>query len=451
MKFSITLILLAGILFSGNAQTWTKVEGTSSFINAIFIPDNSGTIYVSSDIVPTDMQQSDIQFPNYGVGQNGFLISTDKGKTWGDTILPNYSVFAFYAYPNNKNIMLASIRQFNEGGIVKSTDAGKTWDLSHIYCLSSSQVVNITSDKDNPDKLFAAEVNSSKGFKFSLDTFKTCSTDEQFVIEARDIVTSPFNPNLVFIAGDKSLHQVYRSYDNGKTWFGNESGLDGKRILCLMPSQWNEAVILAGVDSLDYNRESHGKGIYMSLDTGKTWKLVGAEGKRVFDLAQHPGNPKYMVAACDSGSVYFSGSYGYGWEEYSDGLPEDASVRVVAVGNWESGDGAVVLAGTFGQGLYISKRVITDIYKDEQQNSLKILSIAPMPFNEYVRIDIANSSNLSVTAEIYDMLGYKLFNKTISANSGVSTFVWHPEELATGVYMLRVTNGKDIVTAKIIK
>ncbi len=450
MKYLFTFLILIAAYNYVDAQTWTKLDGTSSYINAIYMPDNSGTVYVASDIVPTDLQKNDIQFPNYGAGQQGFRISKDKGKSFGDEILKDYSVYAFYSYPNNKNTMLASIRKFNESGIVISKDAGKTWDMSHIRYISSSQIINITTNKKNSSKLFAAEVKSSKGYKFTTDTFKTCKTDEQFVIEARDIVTSPFNPNLVFIAGSKSLHQVYRSRDNGKTWVGNVSGLEGKRILCLMPSMWNESVILAGVDSLDFNRDSHGIGIYMSLDTGKTWKLVGAKGKRVFDLAQHPSNPKYMAAACDSGSVFFSGSYGYGWEEYSDGLPKKTSVRVVAIADWESGNGAIVLAGTFGKGLYISKKVITGV-KDNTPHSLQILSIAPQPFNDLVRIDVSSSFANTIKAEIFDMLGNNLYSSEKTNNGNVTSFIWQPAYLPNGVYMLRLTNGKDIITTKIIK
>ena len=101
MKYFTILFLAILCVVAVDAQTWNKVDGTSSYINAIFIPDNSGKIYVSSDVVPTDLQQNDVKFPNYGVGQNGFRISTDKGKTWGDTLLKDYSVFAFYSYPKH--------------------------------------------------------------------------------------------------------------------------------------------------------------------------------------------------------------------------------------------------------------------------------------------------------------------------------------------------------------
>jgi len=422
-----------------NAQTWSKLDGPYAYINAIFLPDNSGTIFVASDIVPSDFQQDNILFPNFGVGQNGFKISTNKGQTFSDDILKDYSVFSFYAYPNNPSTILSSIRQFNEGGIVLSTDQGSTWDLSHIHCLSSSQIVNITSSQSDASKLYAAEVNTSKGYKFSLDTFNTCETDEQFVIQARDIAVSPQNPDLVFIAGSKSLKQVYRSRDRGVTWEGNLSGLENKRILSLMPSMYDEAVIIAGVDSLDFNRNSHGKGIYISLDTGNTWSLAGASGKRVFDLAQHPTNPKYMAAACDSGSVFISGSYGYGWEEHAQGIPFDASVRRVAITGWSDNEGAVVLAGTFGQGLFISSSIITTVEGQIASNSLKIISIAPQPFFESVSINILNVSEGSLNARLYDCLGSLLIEREVNTYGGIAPLTLDGRNLPHGIYLLVVS------------
>jgi photosystem II stability/assembly factor-like uncharacterized protein len=108
--------------------------------------------------------------------------------------------------------------------------------------------------------------------------------------------------------------------------------------------------------------------IYMSTDTGRTWRPVGAAGKRVFDLAQHPTNPKYMVAACDSGSVFFSGSWGYGWEEYSHGLPEDISVRVVAIADWggddaEGGQCHRSAGQKTGRRVYINLKVFSGLIK----------------------------------------------------------------------------------------
>ncbi len=438
MKTKITFIVLLLLLVkTAESQIWKKVEGTGSYINCIFIPENTGKLYIASDNVPTDLQQNDIQFPNFGVGQLGFRISTDKGVSFSDEILKDYSVFAFTVMPDNPDLMFASIRQFNESGIVKSTDGGQTWDLSNIHCLNTSQVIKFAMHKGKADKIFAAAINSSKGYKFTLDTFKTCETDEQFVIETRDIVVSPHNPKLIFTGGYKSLHQVYRSYDNGTTWLPDESGLEGKRILCLMPSRWDEAVILAGVDSLDFNRDSHGKGIYMSVDTGKTWRLVGAAGKRVFDLAQHPSNPKYMVAACDSGSVFFSGSWGYGWEEYSAGLPEDVSVRVVAIADWGDDDGAVALAGTFGGGLYISEKVITAI--EENKNDIQIV-LSPNPAGDYIDVILNGVKHPVISVKVYDVLGVCVLTHPLAPSREGESVRIDVSGLAAGVYFIMIDN-----------
>lgn len=445
----IVLILLVIASLMANSQTWTKVEGTSAFINAIHIPDNTGRFFVSSDIVPADFQSDAVQFPYFGVGQNGFKIFTDKGNTYGDEILKDYSVYAFFAYPDNPRKMLASIRQYSEGGIVESTDGGLTWDLNDIRCLGSSQIVDITSTSNGEFKLVGARINSSKGYVFSTNDFKDCNTDDQFVIQARAIKVSPFDSKLLFIGGNKSLNHIYRSYDNGNTWLNDESGLENLRILCIMPSQWDAAVIYAGVDSLDYNKVSYGKGIYQSLDTGKTWKLVGAEGKRVFSIAQHPTNKKLMAAACDSGSVFFSGSYGYGWEEYSSGIPKDASVRVISITPWEN-QGFIALAGTFGMGLYKSNLINTDIV-EFSTNQLKVLGISPLPFDDILRIDIASESSEKISCEVLDIYGKVVYSRNNLIPNGIITLEIMNTEILTGAYFLRIYNGSEVIVRKIMR
>lgn len=445
----IVLILFLTTTLMAHSQTWTKIEGTSAFINAIHIPDNSGKFFVSSDIVPTDFQSDVVQFPYFGVGQNGYKIFTDKGNAYGDDILKDYSVYAFLTYPSNPQKLLASIRQFNDGGIVESTDSGLTWDLNDIRCLGSSQVVDITSTNNGELKLFGARINSSKGYVYSTNDFIDCNTDDQFVIQARAIKVSPFNSNLLFIGGNKSLNHVYRSFDNGNTWLSDESGLENLRVLCIMPSKWDAAVLYAGVDSLDYNKVSYGKGIYQSLDTGKTWKLVGAEGKRVFSIAQHPINNKLMAAACDSGSVFFSGSYGYGWEEYSSGIPEQASVRIISITPWDN-QGSIALAGTFGMGLYKSNVINTDI-KENPTNQLRILSISPLPFDNVIRIDIASESSNQINCELIDIYGKTIYTRNNIVPNGVLTLEIKNSEIQSGVYFLRVYNGSESISRKIIR
>ena len=319
--------------------------------------------------------------------------------------------------------------------------------------LSSTQVVSFVVDQTNGIYILAADIGASKGYKFSSDTFTTCQTDDAFIIQARSIKVSPYDPNLIFIGGDKSQAcHIYRSYNSGKSgWMGEESGLEGKRVLCIMPSQWDKSVIFCGVDSVDANRISHPKGLYQSLDTGKTWKLAALQGKRVFSISQHPKNKKFMAAACDSDGVWFSGSYGYGWEKFSDGLPP-ASFRIVAFPNWDyNAQGAVCFAGSFGEGLFKSKRVITSVQNEENSsNELELLTISPNPASTNVNIQFMNNSLGIVNMKIYNELGSTVYNTSINSNENFNNIMWNAESYPSGIYYLIIQSRKSVIKEKIV-
>lgn len=437
MKLFIAVIISLFTVFSlSNSQTWTKVEGTSSYVNFIYFL-NPSTCIVASDIVPTDFSEPKIPFPDFGVGQNGYQISTDSANTFGTEILKDYSVYSIAQLPTNPDYWIAAVRQFNDGSLVVSTDAGKNWDLSSLKCVSTSQIVGFAVANSADYPIIAADANSSKGMIYSKDTFKLCSTNDNFVIQARAVKTSTFNNKLIFIGGDKSLQNFYRSNDGGKTWIGAESGLEGKRVLCLLPSKWNEAVIYCGVDSLDANRKSIGKGIYQSLDTGRTWKLVGANNKRVFSIAQHPINPKVMAAACDSDGVYFSGSYGYGWERYGDGFPANTSVRVVEFPKWESNaSGSYCYAGTYGSGLYKSKRVATEINETKANDNI-IVNLYPNPSTDNIQV-IINSNANSFEYRLLDIFGNQLKGDIVNSQTVQNILNIDVSSISSGTYFLHV-------------
>jgi hypothetical protein len=447
--FIAILLVLSGLSHLSSAQSWEKINGVSPYVNAILIPDNTGKVIVCSDSIQTDILGQTIEFPPYGVFQTGYQESNDFSKTFGEVKLKDYSVFDILISQQNPQNWFASVRRLIEGGIAKSTNAGLTWDTDNLKCQSSSQIIKFAQSKLS-NVIHGAELNSSKGYKYTDDEFANCNTIDTFVIQARDIQISPYDQNTIYLAGDRSLKHFYISSDNGKTWTGDESGLENKRILCIQPSRWNKAVLYVGVDSLDSDRMSHGKGIYQSVDSGRTWKLIAAHGKRVFSISQHPINDKYMAAACDSGTVLFSGSWGYGWENFSDGIPNEASVRTVIITPWEAQNGAVVLAGTYGNGLYKSKSIVTTV-DDQKSSSLQILRVSPLPFLESVSIDFANEIGNSVRIAIYDLQGRILEEKNLDNISGVSSYKWEPVNLNSGMYIIELSNGINKVYHKLIK
>ena len=452
-KFSIiwflVFISLVPDLFS---QQWTKIPGTSFYLNGIFLSSqNPQLLMVSSDDLPTDFSEQNIGFPYFGVGQNGFRISTDGGNTFSDPILNGYSVYNLHQATDNSNHWFASVRRFTRGGVLSSTDGGKTWDTDNIKCSGNFQITKIISKKNNSNELelYASAVNTDEGFKYSFNNFDECFTNEDLDIQSLDIAISPLDKNLMFIAGD-GFHNsgVYRTYDNGKTWLKDSAGLENKRVLCVLPSAFNKAWVICGVDSIDLNKFRYGKGIYLSQDTGKSWKRVGAFGSTVFSLAQHPLYPKFIAAACDRDGVYLSGSFGWSWERFSEGLPKDSSVRQVAIPAIDSTkEGIIVYAGVFGEGLYKSIRIKTSVETNENLNISIIIS--PNPAGEYIEITGLNKGLQPLVSEqeikIFNLLGEcvlsvaQTFPSVDSGQTGMSDLLRiDVSGLPAGVYFVRL-------------
>ncbi len=439
------------------AQIWTKVDGPSSYINKLFFPRNEpGKIVISSDQIPTNLLDPTIDFPHYGVGQNGFQISTDSGKTFGTSILKDFSIYDFLQNPANSDIWFASVRKLTEGSIAVSTDKGATWDENNLKCVKTPQILAFAAVSGIPNKYFSASVNSNKGLDLSSDDFQTCLSYEQLDIQARDVKISSLDNNLIFIGGDNSLHHIYHSYDGGKSWLGDESGLEGLRVLCILPSLLNKAVVYCGADSINQmTKEILGKGIFQSLDTGKTWKNVGAKGASVLSMVQHPLYPRYIAAACDTAGVLLSGSFGWSWEKFNAGFPDSASIRQVGFPSWDStADGIIMFAGAYGDGLYKSKRIRTAVQEIEGQGNdfLKIISISPNP--TYGALTIQWQNQLTSKVDIYVS---DIFGRTISilANS-YSDAGFHSintelkRSCVSGMYVVNISDGVNIVRQKII-
>jgi len=441
MKSNITILTVLLALFSLNlleAQDWTKLNGTQPNINLIYsTKSNPDRLFCGSDILKTDFTKDKLEFPLIG---NGLRISTNGGNSFGEEMMNEEfaSVYDVYQSKLNPMVWYAAIRIQGTGGIVISNDDGNTWDMDDIRCTGSMQIMKIQSDIiEGKEIFFMAATNISNGFVVSEDNFATCVRQESLTISSYDIQLSLAKPGLMFISGDhQSNHKVLRSYDYGETWLPTESGLSGLRILTIFPSIDNPAVIFAGADSLNLNKQSFGKGIYKSLDTGRTWQLVGAEGFPVYKISGHPTYARHIVAACGEGGVYVSSRYGLSWSAENAGLPQDAVVNYVFVPNWEvTKDGFQILAGVQDDGLYKSARIVS---VEKILHNTPDISIYPQPASDQLIIDNLEIGEINIV--IYDLLGNSVYSSTIY-NNQTSNFNVELTNIPIGVYFIQLSNN----------
>lgn len=159
----------------------------------------------------------------WGHGQGGIIKSTDQGKTWKH-VMDNGWV--------NKMVELDGVLLCtSQQGILRSTDGGENWEV----VLSEGGV--------------GIDVTPIKGGFAAID----------------------------YAHGDEIRH-VQISTDSGKTWNRIDAGLP--------PSKLISSIVQVG----DTFYCGHPKGIYRSDDQGKTWELtVPTIGEKVFNLSVSDG------------------------------------------------------------------------------------------------------------------------------------------------------------------
>ena len=95
--------------------------------------------------------------------------------------------------------------------------------------------------------------------------------------------------------------------------------------------------------------------------------------------------------------------------------------------------------------------------KDISSELITEINVTPNPFSGNVKINFNMIPDLTkVTAQIYDVLGSKVADLSSAVVGGYNTLIWDGtsaagNQLAAGSYVIKVSNGSKVLTAKIVK
>ena len=99
----------------------------------------------------------------------------------------------------------------------------------------------------------------------------------------------------------------------------------------------------------------------------------------------------------------------------------------------------------------------TNGVNDISSQLIDYIKVSPNPFHDDVTIQFNMVPDVTkVQAQVYDVLGRKVADFSSSIRSGYNSFKWDGAgadgiSLPIGTYMLKVTNGSEVRTAKLIK
>jgi photosystem II stability/assembly factor-like uncharacterized protein len=254
------------------------------------------------------------------VGGVGILRSTDAGATWETTDL-SYTEASGHGFhvvecsPNGTFLAGAT------DGLWRSTDQGQTW----VKVRNADDWFDVKWKPGDPNTVYAAkgEAGSGNGVKISTDDGATWSAASNglpfgFQIGKLKIAVTPANPNAVYaIINDASGSPtigIYKTTDGGANWTAqnttvNVGGGQGWYNLTIAADPNNEALVIAG-----------GVQLYRSTTNGITWSTTGG-GVHVdhHAIAYEPGSNSNLWVGSDGG-LWQSTNDGVSWIDKNNGL-----------------------------------------------------------------------------------------------------------------------------------
>lgn len=443
-KFALLTFLNCSLL----SQTFEEVKTPFKCVNNIkFFGNNK--LFVSGDSIGIDLYSYSPFIPYMG---SGFYLSDNFGKSFSGPYLEGKTVFDIVVSEKNPKNVFCSAIQFTRGRIYKSNDGANTWDLTSMHeDVKIYQKMISTKSPDNKETILITSPNSIDGLSLTSDEFQTLTISPLVNTQVFDIKFSKELDSYFFATENSNVGHVARLSSKGIQ--GDITGLEGLRILCVQPSKLQPGYVYCGADSITSQKISIGKGIFYSIDTGKTWKHMTADGYQVFEILEHPTDPNFLAAACGKVGVGVSGNYGKWFDTFSDGLPENYDIRRIAIPNVSpNGSGIQIFASSLNQGLFKSKNITSPVNEHKDDFDLKIERIFPNPIvdqNFSVEIILPFSSEIIVS--IVDLFGNILIKEEFNSfKSGTNIITFEDHKINPGHYLLLVSNNKSQIVKPLI-
>lgn len=250
---------------------------------------------------------------------NGYIyISNNEGSSWDSTKVSDYTINTISLSINDE------IYCGTENGIYKSSNDGQSWILLQ-NGLPQDEFNIIKSSTSG--YVYAV---SFDGFYFSINHGESW---DQVTFEANSINSLAIDDSNNVYAGSLYWGRgIYKSTDNGVTWYEINNGIKNSFISCI--AQSINGTIWVG---------TWGQGLYFSTNSGSNWNYSGILNKKISSIVFY--NDNILIAT--SGGIYHSMNNGNNWNERNSGLTNTRVEDMIIIDS-------CIYIGTFGGGLYRS-------------------------------------------------------------------------------------------------
>ncbi len=206
-----------------------------------------------------------------GAPAGGMWRTMDFGATWTPLtdFLPQIGIASILIHPNDPNTIYIATgdpdgADNNSIGVLKSTDAGATWDTTGLSfdIDTRSQIYRMVMNPQNPDMLVAA---TSQGIYVTHDG--AMNWDQKIAGSYRDLLFHPTDTSILYAIRRVSVfNEFYKSLDGGDTWNDSYTFSSAKRVNIAVSVDAPNTVQCVAVNS-----DNALQSMYVSMDTGNTF------------------------------------------------------------------------------------------------------------------------------------------------------------------------------------
>ncbi len=415
-------------------ETWQKISqniNLSGFRDIAFHPQDSSRFYI--------------------LGMASYLTN-DLGLNWS-LFVPDVGPLQFLtgieinrADPNNIYLSTSDISEYSRvghPGFYYSSDCGMTWQrrITGLPVDSSCFNLRISYAADGGRRLF---LSSIRNIYFSDNeglTWQRCPgslpTDRFF--ETIEVSNADYR----MVATVTSYCYLYLSTDRGQSWN-----------LIFLPSgtAYFNDLAMDPLDSRVIYLSGDPFGLVKTTDRGVSWDTIATElphlnSRAINAITINPLNNLNLFVTNFPFGVFGSNDGGISWYAYNAGFDTKIGGTVMT---FVPGDTTTIILPSSSQSVWSITRTATSI--DDDSNLPAQITLHPNypnPFNTATTFGFSLPRVMSVSLDIYDILGRKvvrLFEGTSSP--GEHSIRWDASGMSSGIYFFRLTAGQEVKIGK---
>jgi photosystem II stability/assembly factor-like uncharacterized protein len=338
-----------------NGERWNKIQG---------IPSQSRR---TRDIV----QHPTIPGTIYAGTTEGFWMSTNGGKSWAMTTQRNLEINSIAVHPDEPNKVFIGTNNY---GVMVSTDGGRNFSQTNEN-FSSRFTYSVTTDIENPNRLYATTHNTATGGGFvfiSSDAGRNWTQAKNLDItrvSPFSIIQDRVNPNTLYLGTNIG---IFRSADRGNSWtqivaprpVRTPPARNARNARTATPPAAVETTLTPTltekVKILGYTQDGKNgflagtdNGLFRSYDISKGWEKLNLGvgiSQNIFVITTNPQEPETIWAGTSISGVMVSRDNGVTWKKVN-GIPDRIPVSSIKIDPLDSDK---IYVGTT-QTLYLSR------------------------------------------------------------------------------------------------